>query len=97
MTIREVMQAKRRQEVIEIGKISAFRAPRHEDICEYSPLNKRPARLDDDFHGFAEHVVGTVSKDFAHNDRRLKVCKWCKEEAQTYISGVMMIPSRRRP
>lgn len=77
MTIRQIMQAYRSH---------GF----YQEVCEYAPLKKRPARLDDEFHGHAEIVVGKVSKDFAFRDRRLKVCRHCKAEAERYVSRAMV-------
>lgn len=82
MTNREVMQA--------------HRPPlKHLEVCEYEPLKKRPARLDDAYHGLAEIVVGKVSKEFSRHDNRLKVCSHCKGEAELYNLRTRMTPDKR--
>lgn len=48
--------------------------------CEWEPLEGRPARLGDDFHGYAEVTRGRISKLDAAKDRQLRVCRACSEE-----------------
>ena len=54
----------------------------HRDVCEWEPLERRLARLDDDFHGLAEVVLGRVSKLDAKKDRQLRVCRACSCEPE---------------
>lgn len=54
----------------------------HRDVCEWEPLEHRPARLDDDFHGLAEVVLGRASKLDPAKDRQLRVCRACSLETE---------------
>jgi hypothetical protein len=51
-------------------------------ICEWEPLEKRPARLGDDFHAYSEVAIGRVSALDAFKDRQLRICRACSKEPE---------------
>ncbi len=51
-------------------------------ICEWEPLEKRPARLGDEFHAYADVIVGKGSHIDALKDRQLRICRSCSKEPE---------------
>jgi len=47
--------------------------------CEWHPLDQRPARLSDRYHGRADRVVWA-------NGERLNVCEGCARELETAVT-----------
>lgn len=55
-------------------------------VCEWNPEEERPALLSDPFHAVASTSLGLASKNCAAKDRKLRLCRNCRNDhaAQLY-------------